>query len=77
MHSPTNPPISKYGIAYADNLYALAELVNNQVKKGYQPSLQSGVQMLPQGDEIVFAQVMVQYGTQKKTASRALKAKSK
>ncbi len=58
----TNHPqqICKYGIAHAENLYTLSELVNSQIKKGYQPT-PGGVQYMPHGEVMLYVQVMVQY----------------
>ncbi len=54
-------PINEYGIAHAENLYTLAELVNHQIKKGFQPCIASGVMCMQHGETIAYVQVMVKY----------------
>jgi hypothetical protein len=69
MHStkPT-PAISKYGIAHAPNLYTLAELVNHQIKKGFQPV--GTVAAMDVGEEKMFVQTLVQYQTPKRLSGK-------
>ncbi len=60
------PPVIKYGIAHAENLYTLSELVNSQIKKGYQP-VPGGVQYMPHGEVLLYVQVLVMYQDAKDT----------
>ncbi len=62
MHcSSQHPVIIKYGIAHAEDLYTLSELVNAQISKGYQPAANSSIQYMPFGELMIYLQVMVKY----------------
>lgn len=57
MHSAKQ--ISKYGNVFAEDLYTLGELVNHQIKKGFQPI--GPVAAIDHGGTRVVVQTIVQY----------------
>ena len=65
MHSTNQttaaPQIIDYGIAYANDFFTLSALVKNQIKKGFQPCIASGVKSMQHGEHTCFVQVMVKY----------------
>ncbi len=60
MHSINQiPTIDKYGNVFAEDLYTLGELVNHQIKKGFQPV--GPVAAIDHGGIRVVVQTIVQY----------------
>lgn len=56
-----SPLISSYGIAFATELHDLCQMVNNLIKDGFQPCINSGVSTIKMGEETLVIQVMVKY----------------
>lgn len=61
----TEREIIEYGIAAGENHYQLADIVNKQIKAGFQPFEKPF--LIQHGEQPLLMQVMVKYEVKKKT----------